>query len=99
MRRTHGRLHGPRHSMTRRQADSQLCEADDPTGSDTIPRRIVNVQCVSLCVKNPEAGMLKARTAVFLMNLVSRVGKEGSIDIWFRPKQPDDVADAAFIQT
>jgi hypothetical protein len=85
--------------MTRRQADSQLGEADDPTGSDTNSRRIVNVQCVSLCVKNPEAGMRKARNAVFLMNLVSRVGKDGSIDIWFGPKQPDDVADPAFIQT
>jgi len=27
------------------------------------------------------------------MNLVSRVGKGGSIDIWFRPKLPHDVAD------
>jgi hypothetical protein len=25
--------------------------------------------------------------------------KDGSIDIWFGPKQPDGVADAAFIQT
>src|SRR4029077_9865235 len=78
MRSTHGRLHGPRHWMTRRQAASQLGEADDPTGSDTNSRRIVNVQCVSLSVKNPEAGMRKSEDCGF-PNEFGEPGGEGRI--------------------